>query len=368
MRFNLPSRAVSDLLDVVAEASLSALAQATRPATSSLQDMTSQIAGHSKRAEAAQVKRPGRSSQRYNACEADPAPAAASGTTGSRLAAALYIKPHADRRRQQRFPHSMPCQLQIGDLISEIRTRSIGHGGIMVDLPQDATFARGQRAQVWLDNVGPAEARICNTTNEGMHLAFHGTHSTSFAAVMQGLLLRLETENMFATAHVREMAIVLEQAFERGLQTGHVDLQALMSTRYTLIPGTEPQQFLHAALGFYEDVLPTIQQPFVRPGKGMLYALATDRNGYVPVHNKGFCAPQRPGDLAYNLVYCRNRRLFDDTTTIAAARLTQNPVVQTYLRDTGQGRAALVRSIGVPVMVRGRRWGCAQVAYQMEEN
>ena len=141
-----------------------------------------------------------------------------------------------------------------------------------------------------------------------------------------------------------------------------------MSTRYTLIPGTEPQQFLHAALGFYEDVLPTIQQPFVRPGKGMLYALATDRNGYVPVHNKGFCAPQRPGDLAYNLVYCRNRRLFDDTTTIAAARLTQKPVVQTYLRDTGQGRAALVRSIGVPVMVRGRRWGCAQVAYQMEEN
>ncbi|MGL5362328.1 MAG: hypothetical protein ACRDBH_05575, partial [Bosea sp. (in: a-proteobacteria)] len=263
---------------------------------------------------------------------------------------------------------AMPCQLQIGNQLLQLRTRSIGTGGLMVDLPHAVALVHGKQAQVWLDEVGPAKVRICNTTPEGLHLAFRGTLSPAFNAIVHGLLLRLETENVFATAHARELAMVIEEAFERGLQTGHTDLPALMSARYTLIPGTEPQQFLHPALAFYEDVLPAVQEPYLRPRAGMLYALATDRNGYVPVHNKGYCAPQRPGDLAYNLAHSRNRRLFNDTTTIAAARLTHQPVVQTYLRDTGQGRSALVRSVGVPIFVRERRWGCAQVAYQMEDN
>lgn len=368
MRLNSPSRAVSDLLDVVAEASLSALAQASHPAPFSLQEMTSRIARHSTSAQAAQGARPGRKLNPDRIGATDTAQTTVNARTMSRLTAALYIQPHADRRRQQRFPHAMPCRLKMDDVTVELRTRSIGQGGILIDLPLAATISPGQHAQVWLDSVGPAQVRVCNTTDEGLHLAFRGKQSASFNAILDGLLLRLETENVFATAHVREMAMVIEEAFERGLQTGHVDLQALMSTRYTLIPGTEPQQFLHPALGFYEDILPAIQQPFLRPDKGMLYALATDRNGYVPVHNKEFCAPQRPGDPAHNLIYSRNRRLFNDTATIAAAKLTPNPVVQTYLRDTGEGRAALVRSIGVPIAVRGRRWGCAQVAYQMEDS
>lgn len=367
MRLILPSRTVTHLLDVVAESSHSALTQAGKPVSASLPVITSQIAEYVGRTDATHCGTEAPAKKQPPPTQKGALQPSISTLAKSRLAAALYIQPHADRRRLQRYPHAMPCQLQIGDQLLQLRTRSIGAGGLMVDVPNAPALSRGQHALVWLDDVGPAKVRICNLTQEGLHLAFLGKRSPSLRAVLHGLLLRLETENVFATAHVRELAMVIEETFERGLQSGHVDLQALMSARYTLIPGTEPQQFLHPALGFYEDVLPAVQQPYLRPGAGMLYALATDRNGYVPVHNNEYCKPQRPGDLAYNLVHSRNRRLFDDTSTIVAARLANQPVVQTYLRDTGEGRSALVRSIGVPIFVRGRRWGCAQVAYQMED-
>ena len=43
-----------------------------------------------------------------------------------------------------------------------------------------------------------------------------------------------------------------------------------------------------------------------------------DRNGYVPMHNRQYSQPRR--DVAWDTVHCRNRRIFNDRTGLAAAR------------------------------------------------
>ena len=44
----------------------------------------------------------------------------------------------------------------------------------------------------------------------------------------------------------------------------------------------------------------------------MAFAAMIDRNGYLPVHNKIYSYPQRPGDVTWNTANSRNRRIFND--------------------------------------------------------
>jgi hypothetical protein len=38
----------------------------------------------------------------------------------------------------------------------------------------------------------------------------------------------------------------------------------------------------------------------------MAFCVAIDRNGYLPVHNRIYAQPQRPGDVAWNTANSRN--------------------------------------------------------------
>jgi methyl-accepting chemotaxis protein len=369
MRSYRPSPALTNLLDVVAETNLSALAMSADqetvwPAKASI--LAGQIASFSNRAEAMRSRLTPLPSPAMTAAKSIPDPTAPS--PASRLVAAVHIRPDSDRRRHMRYPHATGCRIAIGGTDAHVRTQSIGMGGVMIDTPGLAVVRRGMLGHLWLGDLGPARVRVRNVQPHGLHLAFADNLRPEFEAALNGLMLRLETENVFAIAHARGLAMVIEETFENALKQGRIDVRRLMSCRYTPVSGSNPLQFLHEALPFYEEVLPGAQARHFVPRLGMIYALATDRNGYVPVHNEGFCEVQRPDDPAFNLAFARNRRIFGDTTTIVAARHARHPVVQSYWRDTGQGRAALVRSIGVPIMVRERRWGCAQVAYRMEDN
>jgi methyl-accepting chemotaxis protein len=90
-----------------------------------------------------------------------------------------------------------------------------------------------------------------------------------------------------------------------------------------------------------------------------------DRNGYLPVHNKIYSQPQRPGDTAYNTANARNRRIFNDPAGLAAGRNTRSFLIQSYARDMGGGNMVMMREIDVPVRVRGRHWGGFRTAYKL---
>jgi methyl-accepting chemotaxis protein len=97
----------------------------------------------------------------------------------------------------------------------------------------------------------------------------------------------------------------------------------------------------------------------------MVFCVAIDRNGYLPVHNRIYSQPQRPGDAAWNTAHCRNRRIFNDATGLAAGRNTRSYLIQSYARDMGNGVTVMMREIDVPIRVGGRHWGAFRTAYKL---
>jgi hypothetical protein len=91
-----------------------------------------------------------------------------------------------------------------------------------------------------------------------------------------------------------------------------------------------------------------------------------DRNGYLPVHNKIYSHPQRPGDVAWNTANSRNRRIFNDPAGLAAGRNLRAYLIQSYARDMGNGKMVMMREIDVPIRVNGRHWGGFRTAYRLE--
>jgi methyl-accepting chemotaxis protein len=159
----------------------------------------------------------------------------------------------------------------------------------------------------------------------------------------------------------RQVEFVLEQA----VADGRLTREQLFDTEYRPIKGTDPQQHETRYLKVFEELLPAIQEPLLASDGNMVFCLAIDRNGYIPVHNRKASQPQRPGDVAWNTVHCRNKRIFDDRAGITAARSTRPFVVQSYQRDMGGGALVMMREVDAPIRLFGRHWGGFRTAYRL---
>jgi methyl-accepting chemotaxis protein len=90
-----------------------------------------------------------------------------------------------------------------------------------------------------------------------------------------------------------------------------------------------------------------------------------DRNGYLPTHNLKFSKPQGRNP-EWNAAHCRNRRIFNDRTGLAAGRNEKPFLLQSYRRDMGAGRHVLMKDLSVPILVKGRHWGGLRLGYLFE--
>ena len=95
----------------------------------------------------------------------------------------------------------------------------------------------------------------------------------------------------------------------------------------------------------------------------VVYCIAVDRNGYVATHNRVYSQPQR-GDLAWDTVNSRYRRIFNDRTGLASARNLRPFLLQTYRRDMGGGTFIVMKEAAAPVTVQGRHWGGVRLAFK----
>ncbi len=111
--------------------------------------------------------------------------------------------------------------------------------------------------------------------------------------------------------------------------------------------------------------LPPFQEAFLAKDKRMAFCAMIDTNGYLPVHNKIYSHPQRPGDVTWNTANSRNRRIFNDAAGLAAGRNQRAYLIQSYARDMGNGSMVMMREIDVPIRVKGRHWGGFRTAYRL---
>jgi methyl-accepting chemotaxis protein len=144
---------------------------------------------------------------------------------------------------------------------------------------------------------------------------------------------------------------------------GEITLEALFDEAYTPIAGTAPQQHMTGFVALTDRLLPAVQERLLGLDPRMVFCAAVDRNGFLPTHNRTFSQVQGK-DPAWNAANCRNRRIFNDRTGLAAGRNTKPSLLQTCRRDMGGGTFVLMKHASAPITVRGRHWGGLRLAYR----
>ena len=189
--------------------------------------------------------------------------------------------------------------------------------------------------------------------------------NAELAERIEDKLWSIHEENTDFVARAMEAGAALTRMFEDAIATGAVAIDDMFDTDYVEIPGTNPQQHRTRILDWADRALPPFQEAFLAKDPRMVFCVMIDRNGYLPVHNKIYSYPQRPGDVAWNTANSRNRRIFNDPAGLAAGRNQRAYLIQSYARDMGNGNTVMMREIDVPIRVRGRHWGGFRTAYKL---
>jgi methyl-accepting chemotaxis protein len=176
----------------------------------------------------------------------------------------------------------------------------------------------------------------------------------------------VETPDTPFIGAVREAAAEVARRFEEGLASGVVTLDALFDRDYRPVAGSDPQQVLTRYVEFTDRVLPGVQEAMLAFDPRVVFCAAVDVNGYLPTHNRKYSQAPRPNDPAWNAANCRNRRIFGDRVGVGAGRSRRPFLLQTYRRDMGGGRFALMKDLSAPIVVRGRHWGGLRLAYAVD--
>ncbi|PLX34502.1 MAG: chemotaxis protein [Hyphomicrobiales bacterium] len=163
---------------------------------------------------------------------------------------------------------------------------------------------------------------------------------------------------------VMEVAEKISQAFAQEIGENRISHRDLFDFEYQPIEGSDPQQMMAKFTPMTDRVLPAIQEPVLEMDETIIFCAAVDKNGYLPTHMAKFSKPQG-SDPVWNMANCRNRRIFDDRTGLAAGQSQRPFLLQTYRRDMGGGTFIMMKDVSAPIMVDGKHWGGVRLAYQV---
>ncbi|MBA4754414.1 MAG: methyl-accepting chemotaxis protein [Sphingobium sp.] len=171
------------------------------------------------------------------------------------------------------------------------------------------------------------------------------------------------TRNSRYIALAEEGADEVMAVIRQGIADNQLSRGDLFDTDYRRIEGTEPAQYQTRFTAFADALLrPTLDR---RTGEdsAIVGCCMIDMNGYLPTHISTRSQPQRPGDPRWNMEHARNRQMFMDSQTRRALDGEGDFFLFTYRQDLGEGRYRALRSVFVPLVFEGRRWGLYEVGY-----
>ncbi|WP_322514331.1 methyl-accepting chemotaxis protein [Rhodopseudomonas palustris] len=271
-------------------------------------------------------------------------------------------------REAARKREKLPCHLSI--TIDTPRGRvdapvyEISQDGLLIAGPGAATLPLRQPLAAELPDIGICKIRIAEHTGAGAQASFVAPDA-ALRTRIEDRLWAIRDENTEFVTRALEAGHALTDIFERGIASGAITVDDMFDDNYVEIAGTNPTQYRTRILTWADQALPPFQEAFLAKDKRMAFCAMIDRNGYLPVHNRIYSQPQRPGDVTFNTANARNRRIFNDPAGLAAGRNTRSFLIQSYARDMGGGNMVMMREIDVPVKVRGRHWGGFRTAYRL---
>lgn len=155
-------------------------------------------------------------------------------------------------------------------------------------------------------------------------------------------------------------AKMIGQIIEEAIDNGVFSVTDAFDTDYELIGNFDPPKF-HTKYDFYLDkAILSLQDEFLKDDS-IIFAVAVDRNGYLPTHNTRFQKPIT-GDPDQDRVGNRTKRVFNDPVGLKAAQNIEQGLLQVYYRDTGE----IMWDVSSPIYVKGKHWGGFRIGLSLD--
>jgi aerotaxis receptor len=279
-----------------------------------------------------------------------------------RLIIALRQSVAGDRRLSDRLPCEVPMTLTIGGRSQPATMLDLSLDGMLLSESGLPALKDGTSVSVTLAGVGELPCRVAGTSTLGLHLSFKHFDG-DLTDLLAGFYQEMHAAEESFIKLAQDTAGKISAALEGCLKRQEIGEEDFFSTKLSMIDGTEPQQFMAPFTTLLDRVLPPIQEPVLAIDPRIQFCVAINVTGYLPTHNAKYSEPQRPGEVAWNAMHSRNRRVFADRSGLAAARSTRDFLIQAYNRDMGDGRLIRLKEVDAPLMVNGRHWGAVRIAY-----
>jgi methyl-accepting chemotaxis protein len=267
-------------------------------------------------------------------------------------------------RKRERLPCSLKIEIQTARGLITAPVYEISMEGILISGPAAERLPLNENLHATLEHVGACRIRAVERSTAGVQARFAAIDA-QLTEKIEDVLWSIQDENTEFVTRAMEAGGALTKIFEEAVASGAISIEDMFDANYVEIAGTNPLQHRTRILGWADRALPPFQEAFLAKDPRMAFCAMIDRNGYLPVHNKIYSHPQRPGDVAWNTANSRNRRIFKDAAGLAAGRNLRSYLIQSYARDMGNGTTVMMREIDVPVRVNGRHWGGFRTAYRL---
>ena len=269
-----------------------------------------------------------------------------------------------DRRGREKLPCNIGIEIATARGPIQAAVYEISMMGILIGGPEAERLPPNETLDATLENVGACRIRITERSKAGALARFEAPDA-AWREKIDDRMWAIRDENTEFVTRAMEAGKALTKIFEDGVRGGAIGIADMFDEDYVEIPGTNPLQHRTRILDWADRALPPFQEAFLLKDPRMVFCVMIDRNGYLPVHNKVYSHPQRPGDVAWNTANSRTRRIFNDPAGLAAGRNVRSYLIQSYARDMGNGKTVMMREIDVPIRVQGRHWGGFRTAYKL---
>ena len=282
----------------------------------------------------------------------------------TRCAVLLGQDGREDSRRRERLPCNLKIEISTGQGPVVAAVYELSMEGILISGADPGRLPPNQRLDAEIDGIGSCRIRVTEHAKAGAQARFEAPDA-ALSERIEDRLWAIRDENTEFVTRAMEAGTALTRIFEDAVRSRAISVEEMFDETYVEIPGTDPLQHRTRILDWADRALPPFQETFLVRDPRMVFCVMIDRNGYLPVHNKVYSHPQRPGDVAWNTANCRNRRIFNDPAGLAAGRNQRSYLIQSYARDMGNGKTVMMREIDVPIRVNGRHWGGFRTAYKL---
>ena len=219
-------------------------------------------------------------------------------------------------------------------------------------------------------NIASASEEISNTTDHisqqisDVHTLSNDTLTNLEHSYKYSNDLRVITEHMLASVTraktgegSMERIMILVRKYRDKIQDKMIGIQNrgvnVMDRSYKAIANTNPPKF---SASYNDEFDRNLQPEFdeaLQSIPGAVYTLCVDVNGYIGTHHKKNSQPPT-GRYDVDLIASRNRRFFNNNELeLRRASNTNEFLLHTYIRDTGE----VLNDFSMPIFINGKHWG-----------